>query len=241
MTTNWIEELAGSGTFTAAFRLLLAMICGCVLGLNREHKRRPAGLRTYMLVCMSAALVMLTSQFAVGEQASDDVLRMGAQVISGIGFLGAGTILTGNGHVKGLTTAAGLWAAACLGLAVGIGYYAGAILGCVSTFLVFAAFTDWRNGSATVPARHPLLWSWKRTARFGRSCGRHAPTACGSPMWSPCTAARCGNDGVFCVHWERRCRYEEVAALLLGTPGVCRLDRSEACSGYEANTKFPRR
>lgn len=70
MTTNWIEELAGSGTFTAAFRLLLAMVCGGVLGLNREHKRRPAGLRTYMLVCMSAALVMLTSQFAVGKQAS---------------------------------------------------------------------------------------------------------------------------------------------------------------------------
>lgn len=226
MTTNWIEELAGSGTFTAAFRLLLAMICGGVLGLNREHKRRPAGLRTYMLVCMSAALVMLTSQFAVGEQASDDVLRMGAQVISGIGFLGAGTILTGNGHVKGLTTAAGLWAAACLGLAVGIGYYAGAILGCVSTFLVFAGFhglEEWisnRSRTASVVVeleKDGVFWEVMRTARANGMRISDVESVHGS------TGA--GMTVSFCVHWERRCRYEEVAALLLGTPGVCRLDR----------------
>lgn len=123
-----------------SLRLLLAMFCGGLLGLDREKKRRPAGLRTYMLVCMGAALVMLTSQYAVEQTGSGDILRMGAQVISGIGFLGAGTIITGSRQVKGLTTAAGLWAAACLGLAAGIGFYMGTLIGCTGILIVFNAF-----------------------------------------------------------------------------------------------------
>lgn len=121
-------------------RLVLAMLCGGLLGFDREQKRRPAGLRTYMLVCMGAALVMITSQYAVETVGEGDILRMGAQVISGIGFLGAGTIITGARQVKGLTTAAGLWAAACLGLAAGIGFYSGTLLGCGGILLVFTAF-----------------------------------------------------------------------------------------------------
>ncbi len=117
-------------------RLSLAMLCGGLIGLERGRKRRAAGFRTYMLVCMGAALTMLLSQYefymlntswaAIAAEVGirTDVSRFGAQVINGIGFLGAGTIIvTGQQQVKGLTTAAGLWASACMGLAIGAGFY----------------------------------------------------------------------------------------------------------------------
>ena len=130
-------------------RLTLAVVCGGLIGVNREHKRRPAGFRTYMMVCMGAALSMILGQYedtmlhtllsgafeAVGQPT--DVTRFGAQVINGIGFLGAGTILvTGQQKVKGLTTAAGLWASACMGLAVGAGFYECVGLAFLLIFLV---------------------------------------------------------------------------------------------------------
>lgn len=110
-------------------RLLLSVILGGVLGVEREQKRKPAGFRTYVIVCLGAALVMMTNQYAHIYMGAPDSTRLAAQVISGIGFLGAGTILvTKNNQVRGLTTAAGLWAAAALGLAVGCGFYTGAIM-----------------------------------------------------------------------------------------------------------------
>lgn len=113
---------------TVCVRLLLAMICGGVLGLERTRKKRPAGMRTYMLVCIGAAIIMMTAQF-MNQRWGGDVGRLPAQVISGIGFLGAGTIMmTKHYRILGLTTAAGLWAAACIGLAIGIGFYYGAII-----------------------------------------------------------------------------------------------------------------
>ena len=129
-------------------RLTLAVVCGGLIGVNREHKRRPAGFRTYMMVCMGAALSMILGQYedtmlhtllsgafgAVGQPT--DVTRFGAQVINGIGFLGTGTILiTEQREVKGLTTAAGLWATACMGLAIGAGFYEGVLLSFVCIFL----------------------------------------------------------------------------------------------------------
>ncbi len=129
-------------SFTSvAFRLLLAMFFGGMLGLERQTKRRPAGFRTYMLVCVGATLTMLLGQYeftmllttwadnAAQVGTKIDVSRFGAQVINGIGFLGAGTIMvTGRKEVKGLTTAAGLWASACTGLAIGAGFYECVIL-----------------------------------------------------------------------------------------------------------------
>ena len=117
--------------------IALSLVCGGILGLEREQKRRPAGLRTYMLVCLGATLVMMTNAYIFAETGSGDMTRMGAQVVSGIGFLGAGTIITtGHNRVKGLTTAAGLWSTACIGLAIGSGYYAGAIVGTLMIFVV---------------------------------------------------------------------------------------------------------
>lgn len=118
-------------------RIILALICGGILGVERGRKNRPAGLRTYMLVCLGAAIVMMTNQYVYEYFGTSDPVRMGAQVISGIGFLGAGTIITtGRNQVKGVTTAAGLWAAACCGLAIGIGFYEMALFGTISILAV---------------------------------------------------------------------------------------------------------
>ncbi|MEG1924827.1 MAG: MgtC/SapB family protein [Ruthenibacterium sp.] len=118
-------------------RMLCAIIVGGALGLERGRKNRPAGLRTYMLVCLGSAIVMMTNQYVVQAFGTGDPVRMGAQVISGIGFLGAGSIMvTQRNQIRGLTTAAGLWAAACVGLAIGIGLYEVAVLGGLLIFIV---------------------------------------------------------------------------------------------------------
>ena len=120
-----------------ALRIFVAVIIGGILGLERGMKNRPAGLRTYMLVCVGACVVMLTNQYIYQVFGSGDPVRMGAQVVSGIGFLGAGTIIvTRRNQIKGLTTAAGLWSAAGVGLALGIGFCEAAIAGTVAVFSV---------------------------------------------------------------------------------------------------------
>ena len=130
------DALRELNTVSILFRLALAMLFGGLIGLERGRKRRAAGFRTYMLVSLGAALTMLLGQYnflmletdwaalAAELGVKTDVSRFGAQVINGIGFLGAGTIIvTGKQQVKGLTTAAGLWASACMGLAIGAGFY----------------------------------------------------------------------------------------------------------------------
>ena len=116
-------------------RALMALLCAGVFGYEREAHGSAAGLRTHMLVCLGAMIAMSTGIFAVTHY-SGDVSRIGSQVVSGIGFLGAGTIMVNRGHIKGLTTAAGLWASACIGLAIGTGFYEAAIVGTISVFFV---------------------------------------------------------------------------------------------------------
>ena len=142
-----LDYLRQFNVASVLLRLTLAVVCGGLIGVNREHKRRPAGFRTYMMVCMGAALSMILGQYedailhslisdafgAVGQPS--DVTRFGAQVINGIGFLGTGTILiTEQREVKGLTTAAGLWATACMGLAIGTGLDEGGALSFAGVF-----------------------------------------------------------------------------------------------------------
>ena len=130
-------ELREVTYLAVAFRILAAVIIGGLLGLERELKNRAAGLRTYMLVCTGACLIMLTNQYIFQTANVGDPVRMGAQVISGIGFLGAGTIIvTRRNQIKGLTTAAGLWTAAGVGLAIGVGFYEAAVIGAVAISFV---------------------------------------------------------------------------------------------------------
>lgn len=129
-------------------RLVLAMVFGGMIGLERGRKHRAAGFRTYMLVCLGSALTSILSQYlfvqlgtvwaeiAVTTGKQVDVSRLGAKVYSGIGFLAAGTIIvTGRQEVKGMTTAAGLWASACMGIAIGAGFYECVIIAFVLMFL----------------------------------------------------------------------------------------------------------
>lgn len=128
------EEL---NMFSVAFRIVLAVAVGGFIGNERGRHGRAAGLRTHILVCLGAAMTTLMGLYAVNCLGSNgDPLRMGAQVISGIGFLGAGTIMVRNrSHVTGLTTAAGLWATACIGLAIGAGFYWAAIVAFAAVML----------------------------------------------------------------------------------------------------------
>lgn len=129
-----VRELTTAGIW---IRILAAVVFGGILGIERGRKNRPAGLRTYMLVCIGACVVMLVNQYVYQVYQTGDPVRMGAQVISGIGFLGAGTIVvTPHNQVRGLTTAAGLWAAACVGIALGLGLYEVAAAGGTAIFLV---------------------------------------------------------------------------------------------------------
>ena len=145
MMIDYLRELNLASVF---LRLTLAMFFGGMIGIEREKKRRPAGFRTYMLVCLGATLTGIISQYnyvmintVFADIASEigcntDVTRIGAKVIGGVGFLGAGTIIvTDREEVKGLTTAAGLWASACMGLAIGAGFYECVILAFLLMFL----------------------------------------------------------------------------------------------------------
>ncbi len=131
---------------TLLLRLSVSMVLGGTVGLERQSKHRPAGFRTHILVCTGASLIMcLTEYMAVDYGArfgvTPDPFRLGAQVISGIGFLGAGTIINFGTSVKGLTTAAGLWSVACIGLAAGAGFYEGAVLTTVLIMITLFLFT----------------------------------------------------------------------------------------------------
>ncbi len=126
-----------------AFRIALAMVIGGIIGWERENSNRPAGLRTHMLVAIGAAVVMMMGEISLEKYShitTMDPTRLGAQVISGIGFLGAGTIMREGLTVKGLTTAASLWAVACLGLAAGGGFYESAILGAIAIIITLTIF-----------------------------------------------------------------------------------------------------
>lgn len=137
MIAQAFPQLIELSLITVLLRLLLAVLCGGAVGLERERKGRPAGFRTHILVCVGAALCMMTNQYLLQFIGQTDTARLGAGVLTGISFLGAGTIMvTGQRQVKGLTTAAGLWASAAMGLAIGVGFYEAALIACLVIFIV---------------------------------------------------------------------------------------------------------
>ena len=134
----WINSfLNKSVELLAAFRILLSACLGFVIGFERELYKRPAGLRTHILVCVASCLIMLISMYGFS---SGDPGRVAAQVVSCIGFLGAGAILRSDRVIKGITTAATIWMSAAIGLACGNGLYFGAILTTVLSLIVLTAF-----------------------------------------------------------------------------------------------------
>lgn len=133
---EWLSEINFG---TIAIRLILSVLCGGAIGLDRAIKHHAAGFRTYIIVCLGSTIAMLTNEFLTRATDAADGARLGAQVISGIGFLGAGTIMfTSRNQVRGLTTAAGLWACACLGLSIGIGFYTLSVMAAIVIVVVMA-------------------------------------------------------------------------------------------------------
>ena len=136
-----VRELTVAGII---IRICVAILIGGIIGMERGMKNRPAGLRTYMLVSVGACIVMLINQYAFQVYNVGDPVRLGAQVVSGIGFLGGGTIIvTSHNQIKGLTTAAGLWASACVGLSIGIGLYEVAFVGGAAIYVVLTVLHKW--------------------------------------------------------------------------------------------------
>ena len=151
--TLW-TYLKESGILSLVLRLLLTSVCSGIMGYEREKRNQAAGFRTYMIVSNASALVMMVNQYVFELYGMGDPVRMGAQVISGIGFLGAGAILvTRNQQVRGLTTAAGLWSAAIIGMAMGAGYYAGGI----ACFLVIYISMKFLTKIDTKIAKQPRM------------------------------------------------------------------------------------
>ena len=137
---SFVSETAAWGAHAVFLRLLLATLIGAAIGIDREFHNKGAGVKTHVLVCIGAAMAMIVSEYVLHQfpDARGDINRIGAQVISGVGFLGVGTILvTGKNEVRGLTTAAGLWACACIGLAAGIGFTEAALIGLFFVLLTF--------------------------------------------------------------------------------------------------------
>jgi putative Mg2+ transporter-C (MgtC) family protein len=135
MTNPWVID-----PLHIALRLVLAIVLGGLIGLEREQSNQAAGFRTHILVCLGSTLIMLLSiygfeDFVNEPQVRVDPARLAAQVISGIGFLGAGAIMRNGLSISGLTTAASLWAVAAIGLSIGAGFYFAAVLACIFVFI----------------------------------------------------------------------------------------------------------
>ncbi len=143
MILDWLTFGAPLSFWQMILRIVLAVIIGAVIGVEREIKNRPAGMRTHVLVCLGAALIALVEQASIADvarlnasQINVSVGRITSAVVSGVGFLGAGTIIFADRRITGLTTAASLWCSACLGLAVGAGYLTMALTACVVVLAV---------------------------------------------------------------------------------------------------------
>lgn len=151
-------------TMTTVIRLLLAFIVGTVIGLERSSKNKSAGFRTHTLVCLGAAVAAMTGIFLYTElKLPADISRIGSSVVSGLGFIGAGTIVvTRSQKVKGITTAAGLWTTGVIGLAAGAGFYEAVIICLILVLLVETLFNDLRENIKHAPQFDVMLRYYNR-------------------------------------------------------------------------------
>ncbi len=161
--TEFLAYIREVNELSVIIRLAVAVICGGIIGLEREHKHRPAGFRTHILIALGSAMATLISQYLIqevnaifgpdailGTTVNCDPARLGAQVIAGMGFIGAGTIMKNKrNQVKGLTTAAGLWTTAIIGMSAGVGFIEITLISTVLLFVTEIIFTklDWKTGA----------------------------------------------------------------------------------------------
>lgn len=152
--------LSASAQLELGLRLVLSLVFGAAIGFERELHRQPAGFRTHALVCLGAALFAIISAYGFSGP-NIDPTRIAAQIVTGIGFIGAGTILQFRGHIRGLTTAASLWAVAAIGMATGAGLYVLALVGVILILAVLSVLDrveeiTHRRWGAAEPGPAPL-------------------------------------------------------------------------------------
>lgn len=207
---------------TVLVRIGLSMLLSGVLGFERTRKGRAAGFRTYMLVCISAAVIMMTAQFIYQKYGSTDISRLGGQVVTGIGFLGAGTILiTGYKQVRGLTTAAGLFASACMGIAIGIGFYSGALMMCAAMFIVMTFFNYLQARWVRRSKRIQLYIVFENISNIGDFLElAHSHGIKVSDFETIRPEACSGVGAIFMLHFAKRMSHAEIIELLRGCKGL---------------------
>ena len=204
-------------------RVILSMVIGGIIGYERLTKNQPAGSRTYMLVCLGACLVMMTNQYISQMFQTGDPSRLGAQVVSGIGFLGAGTILvTRTNQIKGLTTAAGLWSSACIGLAICIGFYEGAIAVGVALFLIMTVFRrmDRRvKENSKYLCLNMMFENNEALSHFIEDCGKKHVRLEDLQITKPGKKSE-NVIAVLTLHFEKKTNHSEMISYISGLSGV---------------------
>lgn len=221
---NWLREF---NIYTVIIRLFLAFILAGIVGFERQKKGHAAGLRTHILVCIGATLTTLTGLFiSEGLGFASDPMRIGAQVVSGIGFIGAGTILVTRGtHVRGLTTAAGLWSTAAIGLSLGAGFYEGAI---IATLLIALVITIMKKFDRVLSAKSRYLEVYveingtKNVNSFLDRLAEYDVRICDIDICAP-HSAKVGNVGVtFGISAKKRKSFHssEIVAFIKAIDGV---------------------
>ena len=223
------DALRGADLLSTAAKMLLAVLCGGMIGIEREFKRRPAGFRTHILICMGAAMTTLTSQYLLEQGYYTDLSRLGAQVIAGVGFIGAGTIIvTAKQRVKGLTTAAGLWSAAIVGLTLGAGFFEA---GLMATFLIlmaealFSRLEQWMLRRSSV--LH-LVIEYTDKACLDELLGifrEQNIKILNMQITRHTRDARHNACGIFELRLDKKCGKEELFDLLENTMGVISIDK----------------
>ncbi|MBQ3075734.1 MAG: MgtC/SapB family protein [Clostridia bacterium] len=187
------------GIYVVAFRSLIAVLIGLFIGMERARHGRAAGMRTHVLVCLGAAVTAMTGLYVKEVIDNGDVLRLAAQVISGVGFLGAGMIILKNDNmIMGLTTAAGVWATATLGIAVGYGFYSGALLGAFFFLITLTLFSKFERRKKNTMVVYVELTEMTLLNNFIKAAKEKCPAEPGFRVYAPIsgTAGHLGIDVV---------------------------------------------
>jgi putative Mg2+ transporter-C (MgtC) family protein len=235
---SYLREL---NIWSMLLRLVLAVTMGGLIGFERETKRRAAGFRTYMLVALGATITMLLSQYLsimvdgpwsglVKNVVHTDVSRLGAQVVNGVGFLGAGTIIvTHRQEIQGLTTAAGLWASACMGLAIGAGFYECMLAAVILILLCMALFTKVEDAAVSRSRSMNIYVEMESIDTIGAVTAFLKNDGCriyDVELCSPADRANGPLGAVFTVGLEKKQDHLDVLAKLSSAQGLVRIEES---------------
>lgn len=158
-----ILSIINTFEFQAIIRIILCMILAGIIGQERESLNKPAGTRTHMLLGISGCLVMLCGEYVALKYNGSDITRLPGQLLSGIGFIGAGTILKDGSNIKGLTTAASLLCTTCIGIIVGSGFYLGGIIGTLILYIILTHVYRLGEGSEGKYKDYEFLLKYKET------------------------------------------------------------------------------